>query len=430
MKISEYFFYTTKEEPANAEIISHKLMLQAGFITQSSAGIYSWLPLGLRVLNKISSIIRAEHERAGVIEILMPTIQSSNLWVESNRYDSYGAELLRFKDRRGQEMLYGPTNEEMMTDIFRKYVKSYRDLPKILHHIQWKFRDEIRPRFGVMRGREFLMEDAYSFDLTFEDAVNTYNKMFTMYIRILRRMGLSPIPVQADSGAIGGNMSHEFQILADTGESTIYYDEQILNIQNEKDFIKMKDLYAVSDEKYDPEIAKGKKFLASRGIEVGHIFYFGTKYTESMNTRILNNEGKQIYPLMGSYGIGVSRLVGAIIEASHDEAGMIWPKEVAPFEVAVIELAHRSQDLTKIVTDVYDSLIKRGIDTIYDDRDSLSNGAKFKDMDLIGIPYQVIVGKRYLTDNIIEVKIRKTGERRNFGSKEALINFLKEELKN
>lgn len=428
MKISEYFFYTSKEAPASAEIASHKLMLQAGFVAQSSSGIYTWLPLGLKVLNKVANIIRDEQAKQGIIEILMPTIQSANLWLESNRYDSYGAELLRFKDRRGQEMLYGPTNEEMMTDIFRKYVKTYKDLPKIIHHIQWKFRDEIRPRFGVMRGREFLMEDAYSFDLSFEEAKRTYDKIFKMYIKIFKRMGLTPIPVQADSGAIGGNMSHEFQILADTGESTLYYDKEILNITDENDFLKIKDLYAVTDEKYDPAQAKGKVLSSSRGIEVGHIFHFGTKYTESMHAKVIGKDGNSLYPFMGSYGIGVSRLVGAIIEAFHDEKGMIWPIPVAPFDVALIELASKSDEVQAFTEELYSDLMNNNIDVIYDDRKNVSNGNKFNDMDLIGIPFQIIIGNKYATDKTVEVKVRKTGERIDFNSKEALLKYLSSEL--
>lgn len=425
MRISNYFFYTTKESPSGAEIVSHKLMLQSGMISQTSAGIYTWLPLGFKVLTKISNIIRDEHDKFGAIEILMPTIQPASLWHESNRYDSYGAELLRFKDRRDQEMLYGPTNEETATDVFRKYVKSYKDLPKLIYHIQWKFRDEIRPRFGVMRGREFLMKDSYSFDISREAAEETYNSVFKLYIKIIKRIGMAPLVVQAESGAIGGNLSHEFHILAETGESTLYYDKEVLNVKDEADFLKLKNLFAVSDEKYDPEnCAISKENLCiSKGIEIGHIFYFGQKYSKTMNAKVQMPDGSSIYPYMGSYGIGVSRLVGAIIEASHDENGIIWPKSIAPFNVALINTLQNNEELTKVADSIYSKLKQNNVDVIYDDR-NISAGKKFNDIDLIGIPMQIIIGNSYKNDHMFEVKLRKTSEIIKFNSEDALMDYI------
>lgn len=431
MRISKYFFYTSPDAPSNAEIASHKLMIKAGIISQSSSGIYYWLPLGLKVLNNIANIIRKEHEKFGAIEILMPTIQPASLWRESNRYDSYGAELLKFMDRKDQEMLYGPTNEETATDVFRKYVKSYKDLPKILYQIQWKFRDEIRPRFGVMRGREFLMKDLYSFDLTKEDAENTYNSVFKLYIKILKKLGVKPLVVQADSGAIGGNLSHEFHILADTGESTLYYDKKVLDIKNEDDFLKLKNLYAVSDEKYSKETCTidEKDLAISKGIEVGHIFYFGQKYTIPMNCKVQAKDGSYIYPYMGSYGIGVSRLIGAICEAYHDQNGIIWPKEVAPFKVAIINSQSNNSELSTKSDEIYELLQSNNIETIYDDRD-ISAGKKFKDIDLIGIPLQIIIGNSYKNDKVIEIKNRATSEITKISSNEEILNFIKNHLNN
>lgn len=405
MKLSNSFFYTSKNASKDATILSHQLMVKANMVVQTASGIYCWLPMGLKVLNKISDIIRDEHEKAGIIELLMSTIQLSDLWIESERYNAYGEELLRFKDRKEHEMLYGPTNEEQVTDIFRKFVKSYKDLPKILYQIQWKFRDEIRPRFGVMRGREFLMKDAYSFDLTREDAVKSYNKMFSLYVKIFRRLGLKPLAVQADPGEIGGDLSHEFHILADTGESKLFYDKRIMDSKED-----IQKYYAVAEEKYDPELCPIKKedLCESRGIEVGHIFYFGDKYTKSMNVNISGASGDNIIPVMGSYGIGVSRLVAAIIEASHDENGIIWPEEVAPFKFGILNLIHKNTDCSNFCEKLYQKMRDNNIDVVYDDRE-LSPGFKLKDSDLIGIPYQIIVSNKLTQNHTVELKYRHNG---------------------
>ena len=351
MRLTDYFLPTLREDPAEAQIVSHRLMLRAGLVRQASAGIYSWLPLGLRVLRKVEQIVREEQDAAGAQELLMPTIQSAELWQESGRYDGYGKEMLRIIDRHDREMLYGPTNEELITDIFRQTIRSYKDLSKILYHIQWKFRDEVRPRFGVMRGREFLMKDAYSFDLDYESARRSYNRMFMSYLRTFARMGLQAIPMQADTGPIGGDLSHEFIILADTGESEVYchkdyltYDALAEVANDESDlasaFEKWTSLYAATDEKHDPTLAEelGENLISARGIEVGHIFYFGTKYSKAMGATVTGPDGDELFPEMGSYGIGVSRLVGALIEAYHDDDGIIWPDSVAPFSVGVINL--------------------------------------------------------------------------------------------
>lgn len=408
MKLSNSFFYSSKEAPREAAVLSHQLMIRANMITQTASGIYCWLPMGLRVLNKLSDVIRDEHERAGIVEIMMSTIQLSDLWVESGRYDSYGEELLRFKDRKDHEMVYGPTNEEQVTDVFRRFVKSYKDLPKILYQIQWKFRDEIRPRFGVMRGREFLMKDAYSFDLNKDAAIASYDRMFNLYIRIFRRLGLSPLAVRADSGAIGGDMSHEFHILADTGESGLFYDKRILNCPAEE----LRSYYAVSDEKYDPDSCPIKKeeLGESRGIEVGHIFYFGDKYTSSMNVSVSGPDGVQITPVMGSYGIGVSRLVAGMIEASHDEYGIIWPSdEVAPFRFAIVNLMQKNDECRAFADRLYQTMISDNVDVLYDDRD-LSPGFKLKEVDLVGIPWQIIVSTRSIAAGNVEFRSRRTGK--------------------
>ena len=408
MKYSEFFIPTLKEVLSDAEIISHKLMIKAGMIKQSSAGIYSWLPLGLKVLKNIESIVREEQNNAGANEMLMPTIQSADLWIKSGRYDDYGKEMLRINDRSGREMLYGPTNEELITDIFQTYVTSYKELPKNLYHIQWKFRDELRPRFGVMRGREFLMKDNYSFDLNEDAAKISYNKMFKAYIKTFLRMGLTPISLRADTGPIGGNLSHEFQILANTGESTLYYDQELESLDPESlDPDKLQSYYAAVDDQHDPKkcpIAK-EDLKISKGIEVGHIFYFGTKYSEKLNAYVQDHNGKQVNVHMGSYGIGVSRLVGALIEANHDDKGIKWPKSVAPFKLSIVNLMSDDQNCNTKSLEYYSYFMKENIDTLYDDR-NCSIGKKLSDNDLIGTPIQIIIGKRDLAAGVIEIKDR------------------------
>jgi len=432
MRLSRYFLPTLKETPSEAQIASHRLMLRAGMIRQSSAGIYSWLPLGFRVLKRIEQIVREEQNAIGCHEILMPTIQPADLWRESKRYDAYGPEMLRITDRHERDMLYGPTNEEQITDIFRTTVRSYRHLPKLLYHIQWKFRDEIRPRFGVMRGREFLMKDAYSFDIDKAGARLSYNKMFVSYLRTFERLGLKAIPMKAESGPIGGDMSHEFLILADTGESEIAYHRDLLNIdltnrdidfdgnlQPIVDTFTLK--YAATDQERDPVTEKnlGENLVTGRGVEVGHIFYFGTKYSKAMNALVTGPDGDEVMVEMGSYGIGVSRLVGGIIEASHDEAGIIWPESVAPFKVGLINLKSNDADCDTACEGMYDALGKAGVDVLYDDRGERA-GVKFTDMDLIGLPWQLIAGPRGLKAGTVEVKCRKTGERQEVSIDSAL----------
>ena len=432
MRMSRYFLPTLKEDPSEAQIVSHRLMLRAGMIRQSSAGIYSWLPLGLKVLRKVEDIVRHEQDAAGCQELLMPTIQPAELWQESGRYDDYGAEMLRIRDRHDRDMLYGPTNEEMITDIVRAHIRSYKDLPKNLYHIQWKFRDEVRPRFGIMRGREFLMKDAYSFDLTYDDARATYNRMFVAYLRTFARMGLQAIPMAADTGPIGGDLSHEFIILADTGESEVFCHKDLLendvlgeDVDYQSDLQPVVDrwtsLYAATDEKHDPsEAAKlGDDLINARGIEVGHIFYFGTKYSEAMNATVAGPDGDQVFPEMGSYGIGVSRLVGGLIEAFHDENGIVWPEEVAPFGAGVINLKSGDTDCNAVCDDLYAKLQAAGRDPIYDDRDERA-GAKFADMDLIGIPWQIVVGPRGVKNGVVEFKSRASGEREEISAESAL----------
>ncbi|GHE58282.1 proline--tRNA ligase [Camelimonas fluminis] len=426
MRLSRYFLPILKENPKEAEIVSHRLMLRAGMIRQETAGIYAWLPLGLRVLNKVTGIIREEQNRAGAVELLMPTIQPADLWRESGRYDAYGKEMLRITDRHEREMLYGPTNEEMITEVFRGYVRSYKDLPLNLYHIQWKFRDEIRPRFGTMRSREFLMKDAYSFDLDKEGARHSYNAMFTAYLRTFARMGLKAVPMKADTGPIGGDLSHEFIILADTGESAVFCDSDYLSFDTpaaDTDFgdraglQKLVDtwtsLYAATEEMHDEAgfaaVPEGKR-LAARGIEVGHIFYFGTKYSEPMNAVVTGPDG-QLRPVhMGSYGIGPSRLVAALIEANHDEAGIIWPDAVAPFNVAILDLKAGDSTTGAACEDLYRQLSGRGLDVLLDDRDERAGG-KFATADLIGAPWQILVGPKGLANGQVELKRRATGER-------------------
>jgi len=423
MLLSQYFLPVLRETPKEAEIISHQLMLRAAMIRQSSAGIYSWLPLGLKVLGKIEQIVRDEQNRAGAIEILMPTIQSAELWRESGRYEAYGKEMLRIQDRHEREMLYGPTAEEVVTTIFRDSVKSYKDLPRNLYNIQWKFRDEIRPRFGVMRGREFLMKDAYSFDLTPEAGRHAYNRMFAAYLRTFARLGLKSIPMAADTGPIGGDLSHEFIILAETGESQVYCHKQLIEGRippADTDFSadltpvvkEWTSLYAATDEKHDAERfareVPADQQVSARGIEVGHIFFFGTKYSEPMGCRVQGPDGTLITLQMGSYGVGVSRLVGAIIEACHDQAGIVWPVAVAPFEVAVVNLKVGDKDTDAASRALVSQLEAAGIDVLYDDTDERA-GAKFATMDLIGVPYQLVVGPKGIKAGEVEVKTRAGG---------------------
>ena len=409
MKYSNFFIPTLKDAPTEAEIISHKLMIRAGMIKQSSAGIYSWLPLGLIVLKKIEQIVRDEQNKAGAIELLMPTIQSSDLWIKSGRYDDYGKEMLRITDRSGREMLYGPTNEELITDIFQSQINSYKDLPKNLYHIQWKFRDEVRPRFGVMRGREFLMKDNYSFDLTEKDAKKSYDNMFKAYIKTFIRMGLTPISLRAETGPIGGNLSHEFQILANTGESTLYYDQKLEKLNPEKiDPNELQSIYAAVDDQHDEKNCPipSKELKVSKGIEVGHIFYFGTKYSEKLNAYVQDKSGKNSPVHMGSYGIGVSRLVGAIIEAYHDDKGIKWPLSVAPFKISIINLMPDDQDCAIKAMEYYEYFMSNKIDVILDDR-LCSIGKKLSDNELIGIPFQIVIGKRDLKEGVVEFKDRQ-----------------------
>ncbi len=420
MRLSKHFIPTIKENPSEAQIVSHRLMLRSGMIRQSSAGIYIWLPTGLRVMNKIADIVREEQNRAGAIELLMPTIQPAELWQQSGRYDAYGKEMLRITDRHEREMLYGPTNEEMITDLFKNSIKSYKDLPLNLYHIQWKFRDEVRPRFGIMRGREFLMKDNYSFDLDFEGAKESYNKMYVAYLRTFARLGLIAIPVRADAGAIGGDLSHEFQILADTGESTLYYDKEIESFDlddltgdiDDETVSKLQSYYAMEEEKHDAENCPvaPENLKTAKGIEVGHIFYFGTKYSESMGAKVAGPDGNEVTVEMGSYGIGVSRLVGALIEANHDENGIIWPESVAPYKVGIINLRFKDENCTAACDALYEKMQNLGIEVLYDDRDA-GAGAKFADMDLIGLPWQVVVGPKGLDKGVYELKNRRTGER-------------------
>jgi prolyl-tRNA synthetase len=436
MRLSSYFLPVLKENPSEAQIVSHRLMLRAGMVRQNAAGIYSWLPLGHRVLKKIEQIVREEQDNAGAQEMLMPTIQSAELWQKSGRYEDYGKEMLRITDRHERPLLYGPTNEEMLTDIVANEWKSYRDLPKILYHIQWKFRDEVRPRFGVMRGREFLMKDAYSFDLDQAAARRSYNRMFVAYLRTFARLGLKAIPMQADTGPIGGDLSHEFIVLAETGESGVFCDKALIErdvlgegVNYNADLQPIVDSwtapYAATEEKHDAarfEALPQDRQVAARGIEVGHIFYFGTKYSKPMGAVVAGPGGEQITLEMGSYGIGVSRLVGGIIEASHDDNGIIWPMSVAPFHVGLINLKVGDADCDKACDDLYGKLQAAGLDVLLDDRDERA-GAKFATMDLIGLPWQVTVGPRGLKSGVVEIKNRKTGEKEEL-SVEAALNKL------
>ncbi|WP_067215280.1 proline--tRNA ligase [Stappia indica] len=439
MRLSRTFLPILKETPKEAEIVSHRLMLRAGLIRQEAAGIYAWLPFGLRVLRKIEQIVREEQNRAGAQELLMPTIQPADLWRESGRYDAYGKEMLRIADRHEREMLYGPTNEEMITDIFRASVRSYKDLPMNLYHIQWKFRDEVRPRFGIMRGREFLMKDAYSFDLDKEGARHAYNRMFVAYLRTFARMGLQAIPMRADTGPIGGDMSHEFIILASTGESEVFCDKAILDLpipgedtDFDSDLTPVIDAwttpYAATDEMHDAgayEAVAEDARMSARGIEVGHIFYFGTKYSEPMGAKVAGPDGVEVPVHMGSYGVGVSRLLGAIIEAHHDEAGIKWPASVAPFHVGLINLKPGDAESDAACADLERQLTAAGIEVLVDDVDTRA-GAKFATMDLIGLPWQLIVGPRGLKEGVVEIKNRASGERSTVSPQEAVTRLVGE----
>jgi prolyl-tRNA synthetase len=440
MRMSRYFLPVTKETPSGAEIVSHQLMLRTGMIKQHSAGIYSWLPLGLKVLQKIEAIVREEQNRSGALEVLMPTMQGADLWRESGRYDAYGAEMLRIKDRGDRDLLFGPTAEEVVTDIFRANVRSYKELPLNLYNIQWKFRDEVRPRFGVMRGREFLMKDAYSFDLDEAGARDAYNKMFLAYLKTFQRLGLQGVPMRADTGPIGGDLSHEFLVLAPTGESGVFYDA----VYDETDWAAMDitfdntpeatakreatvsnivKAYAATDEiheeaRFHAEVPAARR-RTGRGIEVGHIFYFGTKYSAPMNAKVSGPEGKDVTVHMGSYGIGVSRLVGAIIEASHDDNGIIWPDAVAPYNVGIINLRPGDGAVDAACESAYAALEAAGLDPLYDDSDNRA-GAKFATMDLIGVPTQLVIGPKGLASGVVEVKDRKTGNKEEVSLEAAL----------
>ena len=437
MRLSRHFIPVMKESPADAQIISHKLMLRSGLIRQTAAGIYAWLPLGYRVLRKIEQIVREEQDRAGAIELLMPTIQSADLWRQSGRYDDYGLEMLRIKDRHDREILFGPTAEEVITAIFRDAAKSYRDLPRTLYNIQWKFRDEVRPRFGVMRGREFLMKDAYSFDLDEAGARHSYNRMFVAYLNTYARMGLRAIPMQADTGPIGGDLSHEFIVLAPTGESEVFYHsnwEKPAEL-SAVDFDDVEGLqaivagytadYAATDEKRDEarEAETGAELRQSRGVEVGHIFYFGTKYSAPMGLKVKGSDGEDVIPHMGSYGIGVSRLMAAIIEASHDDNGIIWPEAVAPYKVGIINMRADDAKCTAAADDLYARLNAAGVETLYDDRDE-RGGAKFATMDLIGLPWQVVIGPKGLERGVVELKNRRSGEKVELSIEDALARLI------
>ena len=435
MRWSRAFLPVLKESPSDAQIVSHKLMLRAGLVRQTAAGIYAWLPLGFRVLKKIEQIVREEQDRAGAQEMLMPTLQSADLWRESGRYDAYGPEMLRIKDRHDREMLYGPTNEEMITGLFRDEVKSYRDLPRTLYHIQWKFRDEVRPRFGVMRGREFLMKDAYSFDLDEAGARQSYYTQMLAYLRTFQRLGIRAVPMKAASGPIGGDLSHEFIVLAPTGESEVFYDSAFEGFDwNQSDlhyddeaglqglFDRVNATYAATDETHDVakwEVVPEDKRRTGRGIEVGHIFNFGDKYSAAMGLKVSGRDGSMVTPQMGSYGVGVSRLVGAIIEASHDDSGIVWPEAVAPWRVGLVSMRADDEPTASAADQLYDQLAGAGVDVLYDDRDE-RGGVKLGSMDLIGLPWQVIVGPRGIAAGTVELKRRSTGEREELSIESAL----------
>ncbi|MDV3257818.1 MAG: proline--tRNA ligase [Sphingomonas sp.] len=435
MRLSRSFLPVLKESPADAQIVSHKLMLRAGLVRQTAAGIYAWLPLGFRVLKKIEQIVREEQDKAGAIELLMPTLQSADLWRQSKRYEAYGPEMLRIRDRHDREMLYGPTNEEMITAIFRDEARSYRDLPRTLYHIQWKFRDEVRPRFGVMRGREFLMKDAYSFDLDEAGARQSYYRQLLAYLRTFQRMGIRAVPMKAASGPIGGDLSHEFIVLAPTGESEVFYDaafeefdwaQAALDYDDaeglEALFNKVSSTYSATDETHDEsrwEEVPSDRRRQGRGIEVGHIFNFGTKYSAAMGFKVSGPDGSMVTPEMGSYGIGVSRLVGAIIEASHDENGIIWPEAVAPWKVGLVTMRGDDEASVKAANEIYARLTGAGVEVLYDDRDE-RGGVKLGSMDLMGIPWQLIIGPRGLANGVVELKNRQTGVKEELAIESAM----------
>jgi len=427
MRLSKYFLPTLKENPIDATVVSHQLMVRAGMIRQTASGIYSWLPLGLKVLRKIEKIIKEEMDKSGALEVLMPTIQPAELWIESGRYEAYGKEMLRIKDRHDRDILYGPTHEEVVTDLFRKNITSYKDLPKNLYQIYWKFRDEIRPRFGLMRGREFLMKDSYSFDLTEEDARKTYDLMYETYFKIFRKMGLKPIALRADTGAIGGDLSHEFHILADVGESAIFYDKKFdeLSANQEIDIVQTQKIYAMADDLHIPEKCPipADQLVSRRGIEVGQVFNFGLKYSKAMEASVMGAGGEKIYPNMGSYGIGVSRVVAAAIEANHDENGIIWPAQISPFDVILINIRVGDEACDKACEELYSRLQNKGIEVLYDDTKN-SLGQKFSVADLIGVPTQIIVGPKSLALGKVEIKNRKTGEKSEVSLDEVMLRFL------
>ncbi|QKX02723.1 proline--tRNA ligase [Wolbachia endosymbiont of Litomosoides sigmodontis] len=422
MRLSQNYLPTLKEKPAHAKIISHQYSLRAGLVKQIASGIYTWLPLGLRVLRNIEDIIRDEMNKSGAIEALMPCVQPASLWRESGRYDGYGKEMLRIRDRYEEDMLFGPTHEEVATSLVRDVVKSYKDLPLYLYQIQWKFRDEVRPRYGVMRGREFLMKDAYSFDVDYESALNSYNLMYKTYIKIFKRMGLIPIAVRADTGVIGGNLSHEFHILASTGESTLYYDSKFSELLESEDVENLKSIYAVVDDMHNPKTCpiSQEQLNVSKGIEIGHIFYFGDKYSKPMNAKVTMQDKRNVNIHMGSYGIGVSRLVAAIIEAFHDDKGITWPEAVAPFKIGLINLQTKTAEYIEIANKIYGAL--KSDKVLYDDTEE-SVGVKFAKMDLIGLPWQIIIGKRAVSKNIAEIKNRATGKVEEMQIEEAINYF-------
>ena len=436
MRLTRYFLPVLKETPAEAQIVSHRLMLRAGMIKQASAGIYSWLPLGYKVLRRIEEIVHQEQVRAGHIPMLMPTLQSADLWRESGRYEDYGEEMLRISDRHGRDMLYGPTNEELITDIFRAHVASYKDLPLTLYHIQWKFRDEVRPRFGVMRGREFLMKDGYNFDIDRDAALHAYNRHLVSYLRSYERMGLQAIPMRADSGPIGGDDTHEFLVLAETGESEVFYDSAITDLRfGDRDvdydsvdacqavLEEFTSRYARTDETHDEDTFNAQvpedRRRRARGIEVGQIFYFGTKYSEAMGAVVVNDKGERVPVHMGSHGIGVSRLLGAIIEASHDDRGIIWPEGVTPFHAGIVNLKQSDSAADAACDALYQALVAKGLEPLYDDRDERA-GAKFATMDLIGLPWRITVGPRGLAKGVVELTSRRTGESEEMSAEAAV----------
>jgi prolyl-tRNA synthetase len=438
MRLSRYFLPVLKENPSEAQIVSHRLMLRAGMIKQASAGIYSWLPMGYKVLRKLENIVHQEQARAGHLAMQMPTIQSADLWHESGRYDAFGDEMLRIKDRGGREMLFTPTAEELITDIFRSHVSSYKDLPLTMYQVQWKFRDEVRPRFGVMRGREFLMKDGYNFDMTKEDALHAYNRHLVSYLRTYERMGLQAIPMRADSGAMGGDDTHEFLVLADTGESEVFYDSAVTDLSFGDRAIDYDDhaecaavmqefttKYARTDETHDEalfnEVPEERRRTA-RGIEVGQIFYFGTKYSEAMGAKVQGPDGKPVPVHMGSHGIGVSRLLGAIIEASHDDKGIIWLEGVTPFHAGIVNLKQGDAEADAACQALYDSLTALGLEPLYDDRNERAGG-KFATMDLIGLPWRITVGPRGLKNGVVELTSRKTGESEEMPPEQAVLRL-------